>query len=305
MSAEPDRALDALARNQHGVFQRAQAQALGFTSRMVERRVASGAWLRLDRGLYALASHPFSWLRQAKAAELSIPGGVISHRSAAVLHRLDGYKPGHLDLTVPERGSSRSRLATVHRRRAFDVVVRQGIRTTTVPRLVVDLAAVLGDAELGRLLDDVVVQGHCRLDEIRSEFDRVADGHPAGAGAVRRLLELRVDGAVPSANMLEDALESVLSDPSLPPHQSQAGFPWLGAYGRVDVCIPSWRRIIEADGRRWHSRQADFERDQARDHQAQRHGYEVTHFTYDHLVRHPDYALEVLLAIGAHTVRHE
>ena len=303
MPSQPLRDLDALARHQHGVIQRSQALGLGLTARMIDRRVASGAWLRLDRGLYALASHPFTWLRQAKAAELTIPGAAVSHRASAVLHEIEGFKPGHIDLTVPHGGGSRSRLATVHRRRDFDVVVRRGIRTTTLPRLVIDLAAVLSDRELGRLLDDVVVRRRCGLAEIRTELDRVAGGHVAGTASLRRLLELRVDGAVPTAGQLEEALESVLRDPRIPPHQSQPGFPWLGAHGRVDACIPAWRRILEADGRLWHTREADFERDRARDHMAQQHGFEVTRFTYGQLVHDPDYVLRVLLDIGAHAAR--
>ncbi|MGZ4692033.1 MAG: DUF559 domain-containing protein, partial [Acidimicrobiales bacterium] len=64
--------------------------------------------------------------------------------------------------------------------------------------------------------------------------------------------------------------------------------------------IPSWRRIVEADSRLWHTREADFERDRARDHLAQMHGYEVTRFTYHQLVADPDYAVRVLLAIARH-----
>ena len=49
------------------------------------------------------------------------------------------------------------------------------------------------------------------------------------------------------------------------------------------MLIPDHRLIIEADGRRWHARFADFDRDKWRDNQATAHGYRVLHFTWVHL----------------------
>lgn len=43
----------------------------------------------------------------------------------------------------------------------------------------------------------------------------------------------------------------------------------------VDAYIPRWRLTIEADGRRWHTRKADFERDRRRDNAAAAHGLVV------------------------------
>ena len=95
-------------------------------------------------------------------------------------------------------------------------------------------------------------------------------------------------------------LTAILDDPRLPPHVAQAPVPWRSSMPeRCDELIPDWRRIVEGDGRLWHTREADFERDRARDHEAQRHGYEVTRFTYHQLVDDPDYAIGVLLDIGA------
>ncbi len=56
------------------------------------------------------------------------------------------------------------------------------------------------------------------------------------------------------------------------------------------------RRIVEGDGRSWHARVADFERDRARDHEAQRIGIEVSRFTMDQ-IRTPGYVVGLLLEI--------
>ena len=253
-----DRAIEALARRQHGAFHRSQAIELGLTPRMIDRRRGSGAWLTLAPGVYALNSHPFSWLRQAKAAELSIRDAVVSHRSAAVVHGWEGFRPGRIELSVPVASRHDSPLAVVHRVAHLDRVARQGIAVTSAARTVVDLAGVLAPASLGRVIDDVLLAGLASIEQITAAFDLVAGGHPRGSGVLRDLLGERTeDGYVPSRNELEASLDTVLADPRIPPSVREAAFPWMPDEPyRVDALIPRWRRIVEVDGRRWHARVA-------------------------------------------------
>ena len=300
---EPDRAIERLARRQHGVFTRAQAMRAGLTPRMIERRVTSGTWIRLARGIYAHAAHPPTWRRQVKAAELSVAGAVVSHRTAAALHGLPGFRPGRIEVTTHARVSGRSSLAVVHRRATVPATIVDGIATTTIARTIIDVAGQVPATQLAAAFDDLVVSRRVRVDDVRAEYERVASGSCPGSSAMRRLLTQRVDGEVPAANELERVLRSVLDDPQLPPADHQVALPWRRhAPQRVDAVIPSLCRIVEADGRRWHTREADFERDRARDHEAQRHGYEVTRFTYRQLVDAPGYARGVLLDIAGRAV---
>ncbi len=57
---------------------------------------------------------------------------------------------------------------------------------------------------------------------------------------------------------------------------------------RVDALLVDAPVIIESDGRRWHTRVADFERDRQRDRAAASHGYVTMRFTYDELRCDPD-----------------
>ena len=66
----------------------------------------------------------------------------------------------------------------------------------------------------------------------------------------------------------------------------------------VDVYIPVWRLIIEADGRRWHTRVADFERDRRRDNHATANGYAVLRFTYRMLRDSPDQCFSLIVQTG-------
>jgi very-short-patch-repair endonuclease len=60
---------------------------------------------------------------------------------------------------------------------------------------------------------------------------------------------------------------------------------------------------VEADGRRWHTRQADFERDRDRDNMAAAHGIAILRFTYKMLVHQPDHCLGTILATGRARLR--
>ncbi len=70
----------------------------------------------------------------------------------------------------------------------------------------------------------------------------------------------------------------------------QAPLPWRprGA-SRVDVLIPSWSAIIEADGRRWHTRVRDFEVDQERNNEAVLNGFRTLRFTWSQITTRPEW----------------
>jgi hypothetical protein len=55
---------------------------------------------------------------------------------------------------------------------------------------------------------------------------------------------------------------------------------WDPTRGRVDGMFRPERVIVEIDGRRWHTRVADLERDHRRDLQAAAMGYRVVRITY-------------------------
>lgn len=53
--------------------------------------------------------------------------------------------------------------------------------------------------------------------------------------------------------------------------------------------------VIEADGRRWHTRERDFVKDRRRDNLAVENGYVVLRFTFDDLSRSVDQARSTVL----------
>jgi hypothetical protein len=279
-----DRKLDLVVRHQHGAFSRAQAVALGFTRRMVELRIATGAWLVLDHAVYALASHPFTWERQAMAATLSVEGAVLSGRSAAALHGIDGFRKGSLEIAAGPRRGARSELARVRRLEVVHSSVVDHIPTLDVADTILHLASSLSAQRLERAIDEVIVRRFVTVDELQQRSVRF--GGRRGSAVVRALLLERGPGApTPPRNDLERALRALTTGPGLPTFFYEVEMPWwpLGE-GRVDAYSPECRLILEADGRAWHTRQRDFAKDRRRDNLATANGHVVLRFTYDDLM---------------------
>ena len=298
-----DRAIEALARSQHGVFTRRQALLHGATSSLVDRRLASGAWLRLSPAVYALPGNAPTWRRQLKAAELSVVGAGICG-GAAALQALTGFRPSRPEIVVPPTASARNRLAVVHRYVPGPLATVDGIRVVSAAQALVDVAPRSSPRRLARALDDLIVGDDAELEAVRSRY--LAARGRRGLDVLGELLTARGDGAAPTESELEAALRALFAHPRLPAPVWQAPLPWSdrdrdppGRHRRVDALVAAWRLVVEADGRRWHTRVADFERDRARDVEALRHGHVVARFTWSQLTRRPGECLAALLDIGA------
>lgn len=282
-----DAAIERTARRQHGVIARAQALEAGFTSRTIDHRIDSGRWIRLDSSVYALASHPFTWHRQLMAAVLSVEASVASGRSAAVLHGFPGFRPGRPEITIAPGRSERSRLAIVHRSAFVQQVEVSHIPCTTVAHTVLGVAARLGTARLEGLVDDLIAARAVSTDELIDQFIPFAAGRRPGTRALRAILTARTPNAYePPASVLERLLHDLLDDPTLPRFDRQFELPWWPpGQGRVDAYCAPCSLIVEADGRRWHTRERDFVSDRRRDNLATANGHVVLRFSHVDLTR--------------------
>ena len=77
------------------------------------------------------------------AAVLAEPWAAASHRSAAVLHKLPGFRPGRPEITVRPGANARGRLAIIHRGVDVRTTTVRGIPTVTVEQTFVDLAQIV------------------------------------------------------------------------------------------------------------------------------------------------------------------
>jgi len=255
-----------LASRQHGCFSRAQVHAAGLTDRMIATQLASGRWVGLAAGVYRLAGVPVTWRQRALAACLvSGPGTVVSHRSAAVLWGVSGFRPGPLDITVPPGRSGRNALARVHRS-AVQGVRRDGIPVTHPARTIADLAGTVGGMALEEAVDDVLCRRLCRLEEL-TEI--------GGRRALRTVLEAWNGEALPEGVAEMRVVRGLLAA-GLPQPARQYEI-WCGGVfvARVDLAYPEHRLAIELDGFRWHAGRGPFRSDRLRRNRIEAAGWRL------------------------------
>lgn len=299
----PDRRIDEFASRQYGAFSLTQAREAGLTDTMIQRRLESGAWVRVVAEVYVLASSPPRWERQVAAAILSRREAIVSGTAAAVLHGYEGFRPGRPEITVPDGVSSRSPIARVVRSRWFDEISTtrlSGFRVSSEAETILALAGRLTVAQLESLLDGRVTAGKVEVDDFEVIRRRVAGGRVRGSARLFPLLDERaVDAWEPPGNQLERCLDLITDDPRIPPVSRQHPFRLADRESIVDRFIARWRLILEADGRRWHTRRADFERDRQRDNAAAAQGLAVLRFTWRMLTQDLEGCRRILLETGA------
>ena len=151
-------ALRVLAATQDGVVTTAQCLDLGIPASTMDRRVRSGSWQRLHRGVLLIHSGPIGWRSRAHAALLwAGTGAVLSHAAAGFLHELVQTPPRLIDVSVPHGRRVMPTLGLrVHPRRVPLIGVGRPLRTSRIETLVDLLAdAESTDRAIGLLTDAV------------------------------------------------------------------------------------------------------------------------------------------------------
>lgn len=174
----------------------------------------------------------------------------------------------------------------------------------TVEQALCDSAARFSRERLGRIVETAIIDGRTSADAVLARAAALRPRPPSGVTDLLQLVsEMSRTEAVPMS-VLEAALFRILGDPRIPAWEAQATPSWWPTDDeRLDVLVPRRRLIVEAHGRRWHSRRRDFENDRRRDHIALVHDHRTLRFTHRQLEHEPGYVLAVLLAVGALTAK--
>jgi hypothetical protein len=293
MGTTPDAVAAAVAERQAGAISRVQARAAGMTDRMIDYRLRRGRWLRLHTGVFAVAGVPAGWRRDLWAASLAIgAAATVSHETALLLHGLDHrHVPRYpLTFTVPHGSHRRLCGAVLHQiddLRPHHVDDLAGLPVSTPARALVEMAATVGPKRLDHLVDLVTdrLTSVARVSACAAELAR--PGKP-GIAALGIVLDARGPGYVPPQSLLESGLFAALAGGGLAAPVRQFPLPGRGALeGRVDAAYADVRLIVEADGRRWHTRVRDLRRDHQRDAEAARVGWQTLRFLYEEITEFP------------------
>ena len=288
-----------LAKMQYGLFSRAQALGLGLSPKVIEARLRSGRWERVAPGVYGLPGASPSWRRSLMAACLQAgPGAVVSHEAAAALHGLAPFVAGPIVVMLAH--GDHQHLQGGKLRQSTDLgphhcTVVDGIPVTTVARTLVDLAGAVRPGRLRIAVEEALAARKCTLEELDRCHVELRRPGKRGMAAVNLVLCSLGPGPIRSATALERLLRKVLADAGLPDPVAEYDAPWArDTPGRVDLAFPAARIIIEADSRRWHTRERDFEVDRRRDREAQLAGWQVYRFTWDDLMNDPEGVVDTI-----------
>ncbi|MFP4512272.1 MAG: hypothetical protein ACLFRV_04910 [Acidimicrobiales bacterium] len=142
-----ERAITALALDQHGVVAHHQIKALGGTADLVRRRMDAGHWHRASFGVYRIGAAPRTLHQRFMVAVLSVgPDALLSHRAAAHMLSIATKGAVPIEVSVPRGGRNRSRRGMlVHAARDFDkagATMIHGIPVTSLARTLLDLGGV-------------------------------------------------------------------------------------------------------------------------------------------------------------------
>lgn len=294
------RELHAHAAQHHGAFSRDEARVLGVSDQRLARQIANGAVLQLAPRVFGVAGSPDSWFRRARVASLSA-GGILSHRSAAALHGIDGYSEGVIEVVVPKTRRPRTGAVRVHRSTQFDLIypeTRNGLDVTDVPRTILDLGAVVSLRRLEGAIDAVLRQKLCAWHELMDVLIRHSIQGRNGCGPLRALIDQRaVVSPIPDSawnRMVGRLLESAgLPTPRYEFTVRDASDRFVG---RVDLAYPRQRIAIELDSVRWHLNRESFELDPRRKNALTIAGWTVLTFTWADYTERPEVLVRTVRA---------
>lgn len=288
---------------QAGALHRRQLLDAGVSAKVTRRLVHDGFLVAAAPHVFVVGGSQPSWRQALWIAVLGAPAGsVVSHRSAAVLHRVGRFAEGPIDITEPDASHPGAARRATHRSTSLPphhVTTIDGLPVTSAARTVFDLARVASPRRFWRgwpavhpikaerALDDALANGttYAELDRVLGDLEGRGRG---GTVLFRSLMADRGPGMALTESELEDLVERTFRSHGLEPPVRQREVGGTSApVGRVDFLEPAARTVLEADGRKHHSELLDRERDAWRDLELAAAGFLVVRVTHRQLTREP------------------
>jgi very-short-patch-repair endonuclease len=279
----PERPVDVriakLADAQHGTVDHEQLIDLGLHPRAIGRRLSAGRLHRLHRGVYAVGDRALPSLGRLAAAVRAIDAAA-SRRSAAALHGFRAYE-GIPQVTARPGTKKRTGIDMVQAALQPDeVCVIRGIRTTTVARTLLDLAAI----------DEQLVKHALKQAEFLGVFDlaevsRLLDRYPRrrGTARLRRVISQFADSDVRTRSEMEELFWTLVLDENLPRPAVNGTVALDEITIEADAVWRDAKLIVELDSRQAHATYDAFETDRERDRIAALDGWLVIRITWRQL----------------------
>ena len=293
-----DEEIGQVAATQLGLITLAQAMALGLDPRAARRRVASGAWKRVQPTVYVLRGSPASADRTLLAATLSLGSlAAVSHRAAAERWGPRRPEPAPLDVSVARERGVHLEGVIVHRSRDLhpDHIIRPGPLPITTPvRTLVDLGQVEPWFVVRDLLEHLVAKRVTTIGAAHAALLLHSKRGRSGCGGLRRVLEQRALLDRPTESTLEAAFAELCQLFGLPIPHYQHPVTVGGTDRRIDFAYPELMLALEVDGFEFHATAEGFAADRVRGNDLALAGWTVLHFTWHQVVHRPGHVASIL-----------
>ena len=276
-----DRAIGRLAEGQYGVVTRTQLSELGVGRGAIKYRLDEGRLCPIHRGVYTVGHRLLTRNGRWMAAVLACgTGAVLSHRAAAALWGIRGGTT--IEVTVP-RGRRGPRGIKLHWTDLPDdeTTTHHRIPTTTVPRTLLDLSAVVTRDELRsatRQAEQLALRDPLWLGDLIERYPR-----RPGLPTVRAVVQEAQRGLTRIKSELEERFQAFLINAGIPLPKTNIRIEGM----EVDCVWPEQRLIVELDGHASHAPAHAFEADRARDRRLEAAGWRVIRVTWRQLHETP------------------
>lgn len=293
----PDLLVARLAERQHGRVRIDQLAACGLSADAVRRRVRKGQLHRVHHGVYAVGHAGETVLARVMGCVLAGGDGAsASHWTSGVLHRYVRWDGRPVDITVPGPGGRNRPGIRFHRTRALDprdVTRVNGIPTTTAARALLEIAPLLSDRRLKRVVRQAQAEKATNVRQIAAMLRR-ANGHRA----TKRLAAIIATGPAPTASGDEDIVLDLLLQAGLEHPVVNAPLAVGDTTYRPDLRWPAQHLVLEVDSA-WHDDPLSRRLDAERQAELEAMGERVLRTRAEEAILAPQLLLRRLAAAGA------
>jgi hypothetical protein len=216
---------------------------------------------------------------------------LASHRSAAALHRLEGFDRAPVEVVVERwRRTGHREAIVVHETkdlRADDVSTVDGIACCSLVRTLVDLPAVVRPMRAGIDLDSACRRRPDLIKAVEARHLEVARRGRTGTVALREILRERGVGPILVDSGFERRMLALIDAGGLPTPISQHPVRNGSFVCYLDVAWPDLKVAVECDSLAHHADERAFRWDRRRRRQLELLGWTVLEFTYRELIEEP------------------
>ncbi len=285
-----ERVLGRLAFSAYGLVNRPQLLDAGITQAEIRSRLRSGSLLPEYRGVYRVGHRALSMeSRYLGAVWACGHGALLSGRAAAQLLALTNGPPPPPEVIAPVLrrvpGVITRRYRKLH---ADDATLYRRIPVTSVPRTLVDLAAVLDLEDLARECHEAGV----KHDTTPAQVDAALRRRPGAKDAAK--LRSIMSGEVQVAlSKLERRFRDLLRTARLPiPVMNK-----VAGERRVDCRWPDHRLTVELNSYRYHNSRHSWQGDYDRAREAYARGDEFRQYTWRDVFEDPSRMMAELVRL--------